>query len=117
VALVLGSVVWLSVALGEFYQLASTLALTAAAVVANLVLVRLDERRGPTAPGRLPLLGALVPALLWPAQLAAIAVTDAIRCPIALWTGVLFLAVLACLVLGVLAGPVRRTALAGRAAG
>jgi hypothetical protein len=115
VALVLGSVVWLSVALGEFSQLASALALTAAAVVADLVLVRLDEHRGPTAPGRLPLLGALVPALLWPAQLAAIAVTDAIRYPVALWTGVLFLAVLAGIVLGVLAGPVRRTALASRA--
>lgn len=107
VTLVLGTVVWLSAALDEFSRIGAALAVTAVAVAADLMLARLDEVRGTAAAGRLPLLGALVPALLWPAQLATLAVTDGIRYPVALWTGVAVLAVLAGLVLGVLAAPAR----------
>jgi hypothetical protein len=117
VTLVLAAVVWLSAAIDEFARIGPAVAVTAAAVVADLLLARLDEVRGTTAPGRLPLLGALVPALLWPAHLIGVAATDAIRYPIALWTGVVVLAVMTGLVLGILAGPVRRRSQQVRRAG
>ena len=102
--LVLGTVVWLSAALGGLPRIEVTAAVTVAAVAADVLLARLDEIRGVAARGRLVLAGALVPALVWPAQLAAIAVSDAIRYPAALWTGVVLLTVFLGLVLGILAG-------------
>lgn len=106
VTFVVGTVVWLSVAVDDFSRVEVAVAVTAAAVLADLLLARLERARGLSTRGRLPLIGALVPALVWPAQLVAIAIMDGIRYPVALWTGVVFLAVLLGLLLGVLAGPV-----------
>ena len=106
--LLVATPVWLTAGLQGFSRPGVALAVTAAAVAADAVLTRLDRTRGASAPGRLMLQGAVVPALLWPAQLAAVHVTDAVRYPVALWTGVVFLAVLLGLVLGALAAGERR---------
>lgn len=107
VTLVTGTVVWLSVAVDAFSRVELAVAVSVAAVVADAALTRLDRVRGAAAPGRLLLLGALVPALVWPSQVAAVALTDAIRYPVALWTGVVVLTVLFGLLLGLLAGSPR----------
>lgn len=111
--LLIGTVVWLSAGLQEFARLELPIAATIAAVVVDVVLVRLDRIRGLDARARLPLVGALIPAVLWPAQLAAIASTDAIRYPIALWTGVVVLSVFLGGMLGILAAPPRLPAGSG----
>ena len=95
-------VVWLSAALAGFEQLPVAVAVTVAAVVADVFVCRLD--RLPLRL-RLPVVGAVLPALVWPAALVAIAGTDEIRYPVALWTGVLVVTVLAGALLGGLARP------------
>lgn len=102
VALLVVPVVWLSAALAEFEQLAVAIAVTVAAVVADVVVTRLDAVPGHL---RLPAVGALLPALVWPAAMVAVAVTDAVRYPVALWSGVLVLTVLTGALLGGVARP------------
>lgn len=109
ITMLVGGVAWLSVALDGFSRVGVALAVTAAAVVVDALARRWDAVRGIAAPGRLVLLGATLPAVLWPALLLALALTDGVRYPVALWTGVPVLAVLTGLVLGMLATPGRRS--------
>jgi hypothetical protein len=102
VVLLVVPVVWLSAALAEFEQLAIAVAVTGAAVVADIVVSRLDALPFRL---RLPIVGAALPGLLWPAAMVAVAVTDALRYPVALWTGVLVLTVLTGALLGGVARP------------
>lgn len=104
VALLVIPVVWLSAALAEFEQVGVAVAVTVAAVVADAVVPRLDAV--PTR-YRLPLVGAVLPALVWPAALLAVALGDGIRYPVALWSGVVVLTVLAGALLGGLARPLQ----------
>lgn len=103
ITLLVGSVAWLSVALTEFQHAEVAVSATFAAAVVDVLAVRLDRRRGVSAAGRLPALGALLPAVLWPAQVVALAVVDGLRYPVALWSGIAVLSVLLGAVLGVLA--------------
>lgn len=102
VVLLVVPVVWLSAALADFEQLAVAVAVTGAAVVADIVVSQLDALPSRL---RLPIIGAVLPGLLWPAAMVAVAVTDSIRYPVALWTGVLVLTVLTGALLGGLARP------------
>ncbi|MQA03848.1 MAG: hypothetical protein GEV07_14370 [Streptosporangiales bacterium] len=83
-------------ALAEFrYGLAALAAVVGAAVV-DLVRARMQrlDLRG---------LAVLVPAFVWPAQLAGLAITEGVRWPVELWFGVVGLTALAASVLGGLA--------------
>lgn len=86
----------------EFPGPLTTAAFTAivAAGLADLALVRLDAVRGPGAPLRLPIAGALIPALVWTGHLAGLHLAEGIRWPPELWTGT----VVATAVLGALLG-------------
>lgn len=105
--LLVGSVIWLSIALDEFNRVGLGVAVFLAAVLADVLLAGRDDRLGAAVPGRLPLIGAVLPALIWPAQLLGLQLTDGIGYPVALWTGVPLLAVLFGGVLGLLAAPAR----------
>jgi hypothetical protein len=88
-------------------------AATVAAVVVDLVLVRLDVIRGVDAPLRLPIAGALFATVVWSAHLLGLRIGDDLRWPIELWAG----AVVLCAVLGaVLGGLAARPALGPAAA-
>src|SRR6266508_493976 len=86
-----GAVSMFTVISREFPTAATVGACTAivGAIVADLLLVRLDKVRGPDAPLRLPLAGALVAALVWPAQLLGLHLGGGIRWPVELWTGII----------------------------
>lgn len=103
--LLLGTVVWLSAGLTDFEEAAPAVAVTVAAGLVDLLIHRLGSgwRWAPRL--RLPLVGGLVPAVIWPAQLAAVALIQGIRYPVALWTGAVVLSVLVGVVLGLLARP------------
>lgn len=67
--------------------------LPVAALGAGLVLdTGLARTAGWSARLRTPVLAALLPAALWPLQLLGLAVTDGVRWPVELWTGVVVLA-------------------------
>lgn len=106
--LLIGTVAWLSAALDGFSRVGLPLAVTVAAVLADLALARLDRIRGFAARGRLPLIGGLVPAVVWSAEFAVVALGTGIRYPVALWTGVLLLSILCGAALGLLAAPTHR---------
>lgn len=107
VALLVVPVVWLSAVLAEFEQVGVAVAVTIAAVVADAVVARLDAV--PTR-YRLPLVGAVLPALIWPSVLLAVALGDGIRYPVALWSGVVLLTVLLGALLGGVARPLPHAA-------
>jgi hypothetical protein len=102
VPLIVVPLVWLSVALDELEQAPLAIAVTLAAVVADLAVRQVDKL---PAALRLPAIGGLVPLLVWSAALVAIALADAVRYPIALWSGVVVLTVFAGALLGGLARP------------
>lgn len=104
VPLLVVPLVWLSVALDELEQAPLAIAVTLAAVAADVVVRRVE--RLPAAL-RLPAVGGVVPLLVWPAALLAIALTDAVRYPVALWSGVVVLTVFAGALLGGLARSVQ----------
>lgn len=96
----------------EFPAPQTTAAFTAivAAGLADLALLRLDARRGPGAPLRLPIAGALIPALVWTGHLAGLQLAEGIRWPPELWTGtVVVTAVLGALLGGLVAQPAPAT--------
>ena len=97
VAMLIVTVVWLSSALAQFEQVGVAVAVTVAAVVADVIVVRANAL---SSRWRLPTVGAVLPATIWPAVMLAVAVTDGIRYPVALWTGVVVLTVLAGALLG-----------------
>lgn len=102
VPLLVVPLVWLSVALDEFARAPLAVAVTVASVVVGLAVQRAD-RLPPRL--RLPVVGAVVPAVVWPAALLAVALNGGVRYPVALWTGVVVLSVLAGALLGGLARP------------
>lgn len=102
VVLLAGAVAWLSAAVGDFtaFGLTAAALVTGAAVLVEVVaglpaVVDLPDRL------RVPLLAASVPALLWPAQLTAVALTEGMGWPPALWSGVVVLSALTAAALSV----------------
>ncbi|MDF5752452.1 hypothetical protein [Spongiactinospora sp. TRM90649] len=91
-ALVTGIAVRLMV-INEFpgVYLTVCLAAIAAAVLADLAIVRLDAVRGPDAALRLPIAGALYAGLVCAGQLAGLHLAVGLRWPPELWTGVVVL--------------------------
>lgn len=110
VPLLVVPLVWLSVALDEFGQAPLALAVTVAAFVADAAV-----RRAAALPAtvRLPTVAAVVPAAVWPAALLAVELDDGIRYPVALWSGVVVLTVMAAALLGGLARPAAESAVPG----
>ena len=95
------TIAMLSAGVTEFEQPAAPVAALTAGLAADLI-VR-TGRRLPE-PGQLLLLGAVVPALLWSAQLGALAITAGVRWPAELVIGVLVLSTMFGTALGLLAG-------------
>jgi hypothetical protein len=84
-------------------QTTAVAAALGAAVLVDVLLARLDAARGPRAPLRLPIAGALFGALVWAAHLTGLQVADALRWPIEMWTGTVVLTACLGAVLGMLA--------------
>lgn len=105
VPLLVVPLVWLSVSLDELEQAPLAIAVTLAAVAADFAVRRVDQL---PAALRLPAIGGVLPLLVWPAALSAIALTDAVRYPVALWSGVVVLTVFTGALLGGLARPEQR---------
>jgi len=61
------------------------------AVLADVLLLRLDKVRGMDARLRLPIAAALVPALVWSGHLVGLQVGGGVRWPVELWAGVVVL--------------------------
>lgn len=79
----------------------------AGAVLADVVLVRLDAVRGTSAPLRLPIAGAVFAGLVWTGHLVGLHLAEGVRWPPELWTGiVVFCAVLAAALGALAARPV-----------
>jgi hypothetical protein len=91
--------------------IAVALGATAAAFAVDLLAVRLDAVRGPDAPMRLPIAGALFGALFTAGHLLGLQVADGIAWPVELWTGNIVLAAVAGTALGGLASPPRQKVL------
>lgn len=105
IVLLVAVVAWLSAAVGGF-SVSTALAAAAATVgaaVAEPIVARID-RSGLTVAVRSAAVAATVPAVIWPAQLLALAVTDGVGWPIELWSGVVLLSVLVAATLGVVTG-------------
>ena len=117
ITLLVGSTAWLSVALQGFEHAALAAAVTVAAALVDLLLSRGAVRRRLGHRASLPLLGACLPAAVWSAHLAALALTAGVGYPVALWTGTLLLTLLAGLVLGLVAQPAGDLGGRGRAGG
>jgi hypothetical protein len=90
VTLLVAAAAWLPVAMLGFhtYSISGATGATLAAVVADLLLARLPAA---WLGRRLPAVTGGIAALLWTGQLAAFAVTDAIRWPVSLWLGAVVL--------------------------
>lgn len=78
---------------------------TLGALAVDVLAVRLDAIRGPDAPLRLPIVGALFGTLVWSGHLLGLAVGDGLRWPVELWTGNVVLAGLAGAMIGLVATP------------
>ena len=105
---------WLSAAVAGFdrYGVAAAIAVSVGAAAVELVLRAVDRTRLSDAL-RLVVLAATVPALLWPAQLVAVAITEGVRWPVELRSGVVGLSVLVAVALGVVVGWTPRSHRAG----
>jgi hypothetical protein len=68
---------------------------------------------------RLVVLAAVVPALLWPAQLVAVVITEGVRWPVELWSGAVGLSVLVAVAVTAVVGwtPRSRVTAGNRASG
>ncbi|HEX6686937.1 MAG TPA: hypothetical protein VF062_29500 [Candidatus Limnocylindrales bacterium] len=73
------------------------------AAVADVILWRLDVARGPQAPLRLPIAGAIFAASIWTGHLTGLALGDAVRWPPELWAGTVVMSALLGALLGTLA--------------
>jgi hypothetical protein len=104
---VVGAVSLFGLAQFEFptTQTVAAASATVAAAAFDLLVVRLDAVRGPRAPLRLPLAGALFAVLVWSAHLVGLQAAAGVRWPVALWTGVVVLSALLGALLGGLASP------------
>lgn len=83
---------------------------TVGALATDLLAGRLDVVRGPHAPLRLPIIGALFGALFTGGHLLGLQLTDGVAWPVELWTGNIVLAAVAGALLGGLATPPRSPA-------
>ncbi|HYN93139.1 MAG TPA: hypothetical protein VES42_04755 [Pilimelia sp.] len=95
----------------------AALAAIAAAAVVDWLLGRLDRARGATAPGRLPIAGAVFGTLVWSAHLLGLHLGGRIEWPVELWTGSVVSAAAVGALLGLLAGQPSGQAPAGAFAG
>jgi hypothetical protein len=86
----------------------AALGATLGALTVDVLAKRLDATRGPDAPLRLPIIGALFGALVWSGHLLGLALADGIAWPAELWTGNVVLAALAGALLGGVATPPRQ---------
>jgi hypothetical protein len=68
-------------------QLTAAVLAVVGAAVADVVLLWLDSVRGPAAPLRLLLAGAVVPVLVWSGHLLGLELAQGVRWPVELWTG------------------------------
>lgn len=84
-------------------QTVAALGATLGAAIADALLYRLDARRGPDAPLRLPIAGALVAALTWTGHLVGLHVAAGVRWPVELWSGTVVMTSLLAAALGGLA--------------
>jgi hypothetical protein len=105
VLLVVGVVSWLSIAAAGFerYGVAAATAVSVAAVVVELVLRVIDKIHMSDLLW-LVVLAAVVPALIWPAQLVAVVITEGLRWPVELWSGVVGLSVLVAVAVAAVVG-------------
>jgi hypothetical protein len=78
---------------------------TLGAFAVDVIAVRLDTIRGPDAPLRLPIVGALFGTLVWSGHLLGLAVAEGLRWPVELWTGNVVLAALGGAMMGLVASP------------
>jgi hypothetical protein len=85
-------------------QAAGAIAAVCAAAVADALFIRFDRVRGTGAPLRLMIAGALFPALVWSGQMLGLHLTEGVRWPAELWTGVIVLTAILGALLGTLAG-------------
>jgi hypothetical protein len=91
-------------------QTAGALGAIVGAVLADVLLLRLDKTRGPDAPLRLPIAGALVPALVWSGHLIGLQLGGGVRWPVELWAGVVVItAALGAVIGGLAARPADRS--------
>jgi hypothetical protein len=72
-------------------QTAGAVGAIAGAVLADVLLLRLDKVRGTEARLRLPIAAALVPALVWSGHLVGLQFGGGVRWPVELWAGVVVL--------------------------
>lgn len=113
VTAVTGGVALFTMVMFEFPAPQATGALTAvcAAALADLALLRLDALRGPAAAFRLPLAGALVPALVWSGHLLGLHLAEGLRWPPELWTGTVVMTAVLGALLGTLTTPMIKASL------
>jgi hypothetical protein len=109
---VVGAIFLFNLATTEFPATLTAVALgaTAGAFVVDVLAVRLDAVRGPDAPLRLPIIGALFGALFTAGHLIGLQIAQGIAWPVALWTGNIVLAALGGALFGGVAGPPRERA-------
>ena len=89
-------------------QATAALAAVGGAAVADVILVRLDAVRGPEAAFRLPIAGAVFPALVWSGHLLGLQTTEGLGWSPEVWTGIVTLtAILGALLGGLAARPAR----------
>lgn len=81
-------------------QTTAALAAIAAAVLADVILVQLDRRRGLGAPLRLPLAAAVFTTLVAAAHLLALHLQEGVKWPVEIWSGTILFAALVGAVLG-----------------
>jgi hypothetical protein len=88
-------------------QTAGMIAMIVGAVAVDAVMFALDARRGPAAPLRLPIAGALFAGIIWTAHLIGLSIAAGIRWPVEMWSGIVVVCAAFGAVLGVLATPNR----------
>ena len=105
IVIVVGMVAWLSAAVNDLstYGVVAATLVTVGAVIAELVGAVLQRAPLPTG-ARLAALGAVIPLLLWTAQLAAVAATAGLGWSPALWSGAVVLSTLVGAMLGLSTG-------------
>jgi hypothetical protein len=75
------------------------------AVLADVVLLRLDKVRGMAARLRLPIAAAVVPALVWSGHMVGLQIGGGVRWPVELWAGIIVLTTALSATIGGLAAP------------
>jgi hypothetical protein len=107
---VVGAIFLFNLATAQFPTtlIAVALGATAGAFAVDLLVTRLDAVRGPDAPMRLPIAGALFGALFTAGHLLGLQLADGIAWPVELWSGNIVLATVAGTALGGLASPPRQ---------